>query len=218
MRKLALKKPGLFMTLFFSFHLLYRNMRQKALTDGTPESQNALADGTPTESQNESQKNESQEVKKESPPDKSHAEMKAPMSPVKPKSLFNVGLEKQQSIVEAALESRADAKDKPTTTKGQKAKKEKEDQKKTKTEKKNAPEKKTKSGNNADEGLKMDRKNCHSRAYHKALNGFVKKGMSNEKAKEKAAIEASKELERLGFEPSGMAGKMVQKKPAAKKK
>ena len=78
--------------------------------------------------------------------------------------------------------------------------------------------KKTKSGNNADEGLKMDRKNCHSRAYHKALNGFVKKGMSNEKAKEKAAIEASKELERLGFEPSGMAGKMVQKKPAAKKK
>ena len=104
-------------------------MRQKALTDGTPESQNALADGTPTESQNESQKNESQEVKKESPPDKSHVEMKAPTSPVKPKSLFNVGLEKQQSIVEAALESRADAKDKPTTTKGQKAKKEKEDQK-----------------------------------------------------------------------------------------
>ena len=92
MRKLALKKPDLFMTLVFSFHLLYRNMRQKALTDGTPESQNALADRTPTESQNESQKNESQEVKQESPPDKSHVEMKAPMSPVKPKSLFNVGL------------------------------------------------------------------------------------------------------------------------------
>ena len=121
-------------------------------------------------------------------------------------------------MLKQPLEARADAKDKPTTTKGQKAKKEKEEEKKTKTEKKKAPEKKTKSGKNADEGLKMDRKNCHSRAYHKALNAFVKKGHSHEKAKEMAAIEASKELERLGFEPSGMAGKMVQKKPAAKKK
>lgn len=197
----------------FSFHILYRNMRQKALTDGTPESQNALADGTPTESQNESQ-----EVKKESPPDKSQAEMKAPMSPVKPKSLFNVGLEKQQSIVEAAMEARAESKDKPTKTKGQTTKKEEKEEKKTKAEKKETPQKKTQSGKNAEDGLKMDRKNCHSRAYHRALKAFEKKGYNHEKAKEMAAIEASKELERLGFEASGMAGKMVQKKPAAKKK
>eukprot|EP00434_Breviolum_minutum_P042875 symbB.v1.2.038183.t1/scaffold5863.1/size22976/1 len=179
---------------------------QKAIADGAVEPQKALTDGSQEQKQDLTDSNETKNHEQE--------------SPLKPRALFDVGLTEpkvglteQQAIVEKAMEARSEAKGEKKTTKPGKTtkdvKKEEKTEKKAKSEKTEPNEK---------SGLKMDRKNCHSRAYHRALKVFEQKGYSHEKAKEKAAAEASKELQKLGFEPSGMAGKMIQKKPASKKK
>ena len=190
-------------------------MRPKALADGTAEPQKALTDGTA-----ESKKGLTGDNETETHSDEKEKEA----SPLKPKKLFNVGLTedgddkrlcltKQQNIVEQAMEARANSKGTGATKpkKEQKAKdvkKEEKKEKQTKSEKTEPREK---------EGLKMDRKNCHSRAYHRNLKKF-EKGHPKEKAKKLAAVAAAKELEELGFPPSGMAGQKIQKKPASKKK
>jgi len=206
MYKLSLKYTGLFHNGVLFTHCTVIKMRQKAIADGAVEPQKALTDGSQEQKQDLTDSNETKNHEQE--------------SPLKPRALFDVGLTEpkvglteQQAIVEKAMEARSEAKGEKKTTKPGKTtkdvKKEEKTEKKAKSEKTEPNEK---------SGLKMDRKNCHSRAYHRALKVFEQKGYSHEKAKEKAAAEASKELQKLGFEPSGMAGKMIQKKPASKKK
>ena len=206
MYKLSLKYTGLFHNGVLFTHCTVIKMRQKAIADGAVEPQKALTDGTQEPKQDLTHSNQT----------KNHEQA----SPLKPRALFDVGLTEQkvgltelQAIVEKAMEARSEAKGEKKTNKPGKTtkdvKKEEKTEKKAKSERTEPNEK---------SGLKMDRKNCHSRAHHRALKVFEQKGYSHEKAKEKAAVEASKELQKLGFEPSGMAGKMIQKKPASKKK
>ena len=186
MYKLSLKYTGLFHNCVLFTHCTVIKMRQKAIADGAVEPQKALTDGTQEPKQDLTDSNET----------KNHEQA----SPLKPRALLDVGLTEpkvglteQQAIVEKAMEARSEAKGEKKTSKPGKTtkdvKKEEKTEKKAKSEKTEPNEK---------SGLKMDRKNCHSRAYHRALKVFEQKGYSHEKAKEKAAAEASKELQKLG--------------------
>lgn len=187
MYKLSLKYTGLFHNCVLFTHCTVIKMRQKAIADGAVEPQKALTDGTQEPKQDLTDSNET----------KNHEQA----SPLKPRALFDVGLTEpkvglteQQAIVEKAMEARSEAKGEKKTSKPGKTtkdvKKEEKTEKKAKSEKTEPNEK---------SGLKMDRKNCHSRAYHRALKVFEQKGYYHEKAKEKAAAEASKELQKLGI-------------------